>query len=80
MNTATQTNSKQGAYVQANDLNMYYETHGSGIPVVLLHDGLETARCGRRSRPHSPGITRSLPQTAAGMAGRITHRVSAATL
>jgi pimeloyl-ACP methyl ester carboxylesterase len=44
VNTATQTNSKQGAYVQANDLNMYYETHGSGIPVILLHGGLETGQ------------------------------------
>jgi len=32
----------QGAYVQANGLYMYYETYGKGIPVILLHGGLET--------------------------------------
>jgi pimeloyl-ACP methyl ester carboxylesterase len=44
VNTPSQTNRKQGAYVQVNDLNMYYETHGSGIPIILLHGGLETGQ------------------------------------
>ena len=34
----------QGAYVQANGLHMYYETYGEGIPVILLHGGLETCQ------------------------------------
>ena len=34
----------QGAYVQVNDLRMYYETYGEGIPVILLHGGLETCQ------------------------------------
>jgi pimeloyl-ACP methyl ester carboxylesterase len=34
----------QGAYVQVNDLHMYYETYGKGIPVILLHGGLETCQ------------------------------------
>jgi pimeloyl-ACP methyl ester carboxylesterase len=29
-----------GAYAQVNGLNMYYETHGSGRPLILLHGGL----------------------------------------
>ena len=29
-----------GAYADVNGLNMYYETHGSGRPLVLLHGGL----------------------------------------
>ena len=34
----------QGAYVQVNGLHMYYETYGEGIPVILLHGGLETCQ------------------------------------
>jgi pimeloyl-ACP methyl ester carboxylesterase len=29
-----------GAYAEVNGLNMYYETHGDGRPMVLLHGGL----------------------------------------
>ena len=36
--------SDQGAYVQVNGLRMYYESHGEGIPVILLHGGFETCR------------------------------------
>jgi pimeloyl-ACP methyl ester carboxylesterase len=35
---------EQGTYVQVNDLNLYYETHGTGIPVILLHGGMETSQ------------------------------------
>jgi len=34
----------QGTYVKVNGLRMYYETHGAGTPVILLHGGLETGR------------------------------------
>jgi pimeloyl-ACP methyl ester carboxylesterase len=34
----------QGTYIQVNGLCMYYETHGAGIPVILLHGGLETCQ------------------------------------
>jgi pimeloyl-ACP methyl ester carboxylesterase len=34
----------QGASVQANGLHMYYETYGEGIPVIMLHGGLETCQ------------------------------------
>jgi pimeloyl-ACP methyl ester carboxylesterase len=34
----------QGATVQVNGLHMYYETFGEGIPVILLHGGLETCQ------------------------------------
>jgi pimeloyl-ACP methyl ester carboxylesterase len=36
--------SDQGTYVQVNGLRMYYEIHGAGTPVILLHGGLETCQ------------------------------------
>ena len=39
----------QGAYAQVNGLRIYYETYGEGIPVILLHGGLET--CGNEISP-----------------------------
>lgn len=35
---------EQGTYVEVHGLHMYYKSHGEGIPVVLLHGGLETCR------------------------------------
>lgn len=32
----------QGKYVQANGLRIYYEEHGSGIPLILLHGAFGT--------------------------------------
>jgi pimeloyl-ACP methyl ester carboxylesterase len=32
----------QGAYAHVNGLDLYYETHGTGEPLVLLHGGLGT--------------------------------------
>lgn len=29
-----------GKYVKVNDLNMYYEIHGTGSPLILLHSGV----------------------------------------
>jgi pimeloyl-ACP methyl ester carboxylesterase len=29
-----------GAYAEVNGINLYYETHGSGPPMILLHGGL----------------------------------------
>ena len=40
----SQSQSNQGVYVQANGLHMYYETYGEGIPIILLHGGLETCQ------------------------------------
>ena len=40
--TSDSTTSKQGAgqYAEVNGINLYYETHGSGRPLILLHGGL----------------------------------------
>lgn len=29
-----------GAYAEVNGINLYYEIHGTGRPLVLLHGGL----------------------------------------
>ena len=31
-----------GAYADVNGLRLYYESHGSGKPMILLHGGLGT--------------------------------------
>ena len=38
------TSSGTGHYIQVNGMNMYYEDHGKGYPVILLHGGLSTGR------------------------------------
>src|SRR4051794_13686020 len=41
--TATQwtaDNAGAGRYADVNGINLYYETHGTGRPLVLLHGGL----------------------------------------
>ena len=40
----TQSSNNPGTYVQVNGLRMYYESYGEGIPIILLHGGLETCR------------------------------------
>jgi pimeloyl-ACP methyl ester carboxylesterase len=42
---------QQGQYVQANGLNMYFEEHGSGKPLILLHGGTLTSFAWQ---PHIP--------------------------
>jgi pimeloyl-ACP methyl ester carboxylesterase len=36
------TTGTQGAYATVNGLRMYYEVHGSGRPLILLHGGMLT--------------------------------------
>ena len=41
MTTDWKTEAKgTGAYAQVNGINLYYETHGAGRPMILLHGGL----------------------------------------
>ncbi|HKP53648.1 MAG TPA: alpha/beta hydrolase [Chloroflexia bacterium] len=37
-----QTESEQGRYIQANGLDIYYEEHGQGKPLLLIHGGILT--------------------------------------
>src|SRR4030081_3479606 len=38
-NSTTDTK-ETGKYAKVNGLNLYYETHGAGRPMILLHGGL----------------------------------------
>lgn len=38
--STTTTKARKTGYVAANGLNYYYEIHGEGVPVLLLHGGL----------------------------------------
>src|SRR2546429_1126675 len=41
MTTDSTTDTKAtGKYAKVNGVNLYYETHGSGRPLILLHGGL----------------------------------------
>ncbi|GER90486.1 alpha/beta hydrolase [Dictyobacter vulcani] len=39
---ATNTNSPAGKYVSVNGINLYYEVHGTGNPLIMLHGGFGT--------------------------------------
>ena len=38
-----------GQYADVNGIHLYYETHGTGGPLILLHGGLGSGRCSPRS-------------------------------
>jgi len=56
MSTATWTSGTPGAgaYAEVNGVNLYYETHGAGRPLVLLHGGLGS---GEMFGPILPALT-----------------------
>ena len=37
-----------GQYAEVNGINLYFESHGAGRPLILLHGGLGSARCSGR--------------------------------
>ena len=43
-----------GRYAEVNGINLYYETHGDGRPLLLLHGGLAS---GEMFEPILPGLT-----------------------
>src|SRR6201985_724845 len=47
MSTTTWTSGTPGtgAYAEVNGINLYYETHGAGRPLILLHGGLGSGEC-----------------------------------
>ena len=44
MSGSTTKENEPGRFIQVNGLRMYYESCGEGIPVILLHGGLETSQ------------------------------------
>ncbi len=44
MNSSPSPITEEGTFVQTNGLRMYYETRGTGTPIILIHGGLETCR------------------------------------
>lgn len=55
MSTATTAEtSGSGAYADVNGINLYYETHGAGRPMILLHGGLAS---GKIFEPILPALT-----------------------
>ncbi len=47
-----------GAYADVNGIDLYYEIHGTGLPLVLLHGGLGSGEMFGRHSVGSPRITR----------------------
>ena len=47
-------NATKGDYAEVNGLRMYYEVHGSGRPLVLLHGAYMTDDAMGRSCPAWP--------------------------
>ena len=55
MTTAWTSETKgTGQYADVNGINLYYETHGSGRPLILLHGGLGS---GEMFGPILPALT-----------------------
>jgi pimeloyl-ACP methyl ester carboxylesterase len=56
MSTTSWTSSTPGtgAYAEVNGINLYYETHGAGRPLILLHGGLGS---GEMFGPILPALT-----------------------
>ena len=55
-----------GSYADVNGLNLYYETHGSGRPMILLHGGLGS---GEMFGPILPTLTAKHQVTAPDLQG-----------
>jgi pimeloyl-ACP methyl ester carboxylesterase len=58
----------RGQYADVNGISLYYEIHGTGQPLVLLHGGLMSGETFGPVLPalaentgHSPGSARSRP-------------------
>lgn len=49
--------SERGYAIQADGVNVHYDVHGEGEPLVLLHAGTLTGACGSPTSRHSPSTT-----------------------
>jgi pimeloyl-ACP methyl ester carboxylesterase len=55
MTTPEHTDTHHGHYIQANGLHIYYEEHGQGQPLLLIHGGILT---GDSWRPYLPAFAK----------------------
>ena len=65
---------QHGQTIETNGVNIYYQTHGQGEPLVLLHGGSLT---GDMWQPYLAGFAeryRGSRRTCRAMAGRVTRR------
>lgn len=53
MTASERTETRQGHYIQANGLNIYYEEYGQGKPLLLIHGGILT---GDSWQPYLPAF------------------------
>ena len=62
--------SQMGTYVQLGEVKTWYDEHGSGDPLVLMHGGLVDARF---FAPNLRAAGRALPRLHAGAARARAH-------
>ena len=66
-------NDPKGNYAEVNGLKMYYEIHGTGQPLVLLHGAyMSIDAMGERSCRPLLGPVRSSPSNCRGMGAQPT--------
>ena len=67
MATESSTDTKApGQYAEVNGIRLYYETHGAGRPLILLHGGLGS---GEMFAPVLPQLARPLKSTSTPVSG-----------
>jgi pimeloyl-ACP methyl ester carboxylesterase len=66
-------------YVQLGAVKTWYDEHGEGDPLVLLHGGLVDARFFDRTSPRWPSTSTSTPPSGAAMATPPTSRARSPT-
>ena len=66
-------------YIEANGLKIYYEVHGEGQPLVLVHGGTATSQSWASHLPAFTEHFQVFAPTAAVTAGPTTRRANSAT-